>query len=120
MFRPIIPAEDYRAAEIELRLGSKVDTLDPEAGPVRLSDGEAMNADRVLLATGVSARRLSIPASDLRNVLTLRDFDDARKLAAVIASGGPLVIVGGGFIGMEVAATAKTLGNDVTMRRHAS
>ncbi|MFJ9902948.1 NAD(P)/FAD-dependent oxidoreductase [Streptomyces sp. NPDC101152] len=115
MFRPIVPAEEYRAAEIELRLGSEVDTLDPEAGLVRLSDGEAMNADRVLLTTGVSARRLSVPGSDLRNVLTLRDFDDARKLAAVIASGGPLVIVGGGFIGMEVAAAARTAGCAVTV-----
>lgn len=113
--RPIVPAEAYRSAGIDLRLRTRVEGLYPSAGMVWLSDGGELRADRVLLATGVSARRLPVPGADLRNVLTLRDADDARRLAQVIGEGGPLVIVGGGFIGLEVAAVARAAGLEVTV-----
>lgn len=111
--RPIVPAEVYRSAGIDLRLGTRVDGLYPSAGTVWLSDGGELRADRVLLATGVSARRPPVPGADLRNVLTLREAGDARRLARAIGAGGPLVVVGGGFIGLEVAAAARAAGHDV-------
>ncbi|MES9537678.1 FAD-dependent oxidoreductase [Actinomadura sp. NPDC000600] len=113
--RPIAPAEDYRTAEVDLRLRNRVDRLDPARRTVRLRDGSTLRADRVLLATGASARRLTVPGGGLNGVMTLRDADDARRLAAAIGTGGPVVVVGGGFIGMEVAAAARAAGCDVTV-----
>ncbi|MEU0413507.1 FAD-dependent oxidoreductase [Streptomyces griseorubiginosus] len=113
--RPIALLPDYRAAEIDMRLGTRVRALDPATRTVLLSGGGTLTADRVLLATGVSARLLNVPGSDLPGVLTLRDVDDARQVAAAIAAGGPVVVIGGGFIGMEVAAAARTAGCDVTV-----
>ncbi|WP_433227002.1 NAD(P)/FAD-dependent oxidoreductase [Actinomadura formosensis] len=113
--RPIVPAEDYRAAAVGLRLRSRVDRLDPARRTAWLCDGSALRADRILLATGASARRLTIPGSDLPGVMTLRDADDARRLAVAISAGGPVVVIGGGFIGMEVAAAARAAGCAVTV-----
>jgi 3-phenylpropionate/trans-cinnamate dioxygenase ferredoxin reductase component len=113
--RPIKRAGEYGAAAIDLRLGTRADRLDPAGRTVWLSDGSAMRADRVLLAPGVSARQLVLPGSDLGNVMTLRDADDARRLAAAISAGGPMVLIGGGFIGMEVAAAARAAGCAVTV-----
>ena len=103
--RPIRPAPDYADAGIELLLGSAVAEIEPGAS-VHLTDGTALQADRVVLTTGVRARRLTVPGADLDNVLVLRDAADAAALAARLAAGGPLVVVGGGFIGLELAAVA--------------
>lgn len=70
--------------------------------------------DRLVLATGARARRLTLPGSAHRDVLCLRDMDDAERIAERIGA-GPIVVIGGGFIGLEVAATARALGADVTV-----
>ena len=109
--KPILPTELYATHDIELRLGTEVAALDVERQEVALRDGSVLPAEHVVLATGVSARRLTVPGADLSNVLTLRDAADARALSECLAAGGPLVIVGGGFIGLELAAVARE--NDI-------
>ncbi|MDP9116485.1 MAG: FAD-dependent oxidoreductase [Actinomycetota bacterium] len=118
--KPILPSEIYQSHDIELRLGVGVDALDVDRHLVMLRDGSALAADHVVLATGVTARRLPVPGADLANVLTLPDAADARAVSACLATGGPLVIVGGGFIGLELAAVARENGITVTVIELAS
>lgn len=118
--RPILPNDTYAAKRIDLVLGATVDSIDIDRRKVHLDNGNALPADQVLLATGVSARRLGVPGEDLENVLTLRTADDAAKVFAALASGGPLVVIGGGFIGLEAAAVARGLGLEVTVVEYES
>lgn len=111
---PIFPREFYGEHGVDLRLGVEVRQLDRASRRVLLSDGEWLDADAVLLATGVAARRLTVPGSDLRNVLSLRTAADAHALHDRLEQ-GPLVAVGGGFIGLEAAAVARSRGVDVTV-----
>ncbi|MFE2336637.1 NAD(P)/FAD-dependent oxidoreductase [Streptomyces coelicoflavus] len=112
---PIQPAETYRDLDIELRLGERVTEVDPARLTVRLGSGDILKSGRLVLATGVRARRLAVEGGDVDNVLSLRDADDARRIGAQLARGGPLVIVGAGFVGLEIAAVARTRGIDVTI-----
>ncbi|WP_236794740.1 NAD(P)/FAD-dependent oxidoreductase [Amycolatopsis sp. GM8] len=114
-FVPIQPAPIYRDLDIELRLGEKVTAVDPAALTVRLDGGDAVPVSRLVLATGLSPRRLRVAGADAENVLSLRDAADARRIAEELASGGPLVIIGAGFIGLELAAVARERGIDVTV-----
>ncbi|MEU6259560.1 FAD-dependent oxidoreductase [Streptomyces sp. NPDC047043] len=113
--RPIADPESYAERRIDLRLGTRVERLDPAARTVHLADGTSLHADKVLLATGVAARRPDLPGIGLDGVLSLRDPDDALRLGKAIRDGGPVVVLGGGFIGMEVAAVARTAGCEVTV-----
>ena len=113
--RPIVSEQAYADHGIELRRGARVAELDAVTRAVVLEGGERLPADAVLLATGVSARMLGVPGERLGNVLTLRDADDAARVAARLDAGGPLVIVGAGFIGLEAAAVARARGLDVTV-----
>ncbi|MEU1184731.1 FAD-dependent oxidoreductase [Streptomyces sp. NPDC005820] len=98
----------------EWLLGSRAIGLDRAERAVRLADGRELKADGIVLATGAAARTL--PGSEgLTGVHTLRTLDDARALRAELAAGGRLVVIGGGFIGAEVASTAYALGLDVTV-----
>ncbi|MFE6625398.1 NAD(P)/FAD-dependent oxidoreductase [Streptomyces sp. NPDC008086] len=103
--------EDLRA---EWLLGVRATGLDHARRVVRLGDGRQVQADGVVIATGAAARAL--PGSEgLAGVHTLRTLDDARALRDELARGGRLVVIGGGFIGAEVASTAYALGLDVTV-----
>jgi NADPH-dependent 2,4-dienoyl-CoA reductase/sulfur reductase-like enzyme len=103
--------EDLRA---EWLLGVRATGLDRTDRAVRLSDGREVRADGIVIATGAAARTL--PGSEgLAGVHTLRTLDDARALRDELARGGRLVVIGGGFIGAEVASTAYALGLDVTV-----
>ncbi|MET7572158.1 FAD-dependent oxidoreductase [Streptomyces sp. NPDC005492] len=105
--------EDLR---IEWLLGSRAVGLqvDGTERVLRLADGREVRADGVVVATGAVARKL--PGTDgLAGVHTLRTLDDARTLRDELALGGRLVVIGGGFIGAEVASTASVLGLDVTV-----
>ncbi|MER7705983.1 FAD-dependent oxidoreductase [Kitasatospora sp. NPDC097605] len=113
--RLIAPREAYDEHRIGLRLGTRVQALEPRHRTVVLDNGQVLHADRVLLATGVVPLTLPVPGSGLSGVVTLRDVRDARVLAARLSEGGPLVVVGGGFIGLEVAAVAREAGLDVTV-----
>ncbi|MGH1524973.1 NAD(P)/FAD-dependent oxidoreductase [Leifsonia sp. L25] len=105
----------YRDNDVELHLGTRIGELDP-SGAVTTEAGRRYRFDRALLATGSVPRRLPIPGADLDGVLSLRTVDDSDRLRASLSGGGMrLVLIGSGWIGMEVAATARTLGNDVTI-----
>jgi NADPH-dependent 2,4-dienoyl-CoA reductase/sulfur reductase-like enzyme len=99
---------------IEWRLGVAATGLDAADRRVHLSDGTSLAADGIVIATGAAARRL--PGTEgLAGVHTLRTLDDARALRRDLEGARRLVVIGGGFIGAEVAATASELGLDVTI-----
>jgi 3-phenylpropionate/trans-cinnamate dioxygenase ferredoxin reductase component len=104
--------EWYAEQDVELRLGAEVTALDAGGPSVELGDGEAIDADAVLLATGGTPRRMPGPTSD--RVLYLRTIEDADRIREVMES-GRLVVVGAGFIGAEVAASARSRGVEVTV-----
>jgi 3-phenylpropionate/trans-cinnamate dioxygenase ferredoxin reductase component len=103
----------YRENEVELVLGDPAAALDPAARTVKLASGARLPYGRALIATGGAARRLPFLAH--RNVHVLRGVADARRLRGELLPGRRLAIVGAGFIGQEVAATARGLGVEVTL-----
>ena len=105
----------YAEHDIDVRTGIAVARIDAAAAEIGLADGERMRYDRLLLATGARPRRLDVPGADLDGVLTLRDLSDADALRARLASAAHLVVIGAGWIGAEVAASARQLGNEVTI-----
>jgi len=108
----LIRAEDaYRAAGIDLRLGAEVSAIDPVARTVRLASDETLSYEKLLIATG--ARPRVFPG--MEDCLTLRTMSDARAILPRFAPGVRVGIVGGGFIGLELAATARLAGADVTV-----
>nr|WP_157127667.1 FAD-dependent oxidoreductase [Rhodococcus sp. JT-3]ASM60825.1 ferredoxin reductase of buprofezin dioxygenase [Rhodococcus qingshengii] len=113
--RGILPVETYRDLELNLRLGVRIDSLDAARRTLRLSDHADAAYDRVLLATGAVPRAIQVPGASLGNIQFLRTADDAARLSEHLSDGGPLVVVGAGFIGLELAAVAKEHGIDVTV-----
>jgi 3-phenylpropionate/trans-cinnamate dioxygenase ferredoxin reductase component len=105
---------DDAALELDWRLGTAAVALDPATRTVRLADGGEVRADGVVLATGARARRLPGTGS-MAGVHVLRTLDDAVALRADLVPGAHLVVIGAGFIGAEVASTARRLGLEVTV-----
>ncbi len=105
----------YRDHHIDLRLATSVTSVDRGAHLVGLSDGSTIGYDKLLMATGSSSRRLPIPGADADGVHYLRTVDDADALDAAVTDGSSLAIVGGGWIGLEVAAEARRRGATVTV-----
>ncbi|MBK3601423.1 NAD(P)/FAD-dependent oxidoreductase [Streptomyces globisporus] len=109
----------YAGADIELHLGQPVTALDRYAKTVQLGDNTVIHYDKLLLATGSEPRRLDIPGTDLAGVHHLRRLAHADRLRNVLAAlgrdNGHLVIAGGGWIGLEVAAAARGYGAEVTV-----
>ncbi|MER6219143.1 FAD-dependent oxidoreductase [Streptomyces sp900105755] len=113
----------YAQHDIELHLGQTVDRIDRAAKTVRFGDdGTLVRYDKLLLATGAEPRRLDIPGTDLAGVHHLRRLAHAERLRGVLAAlgrdNGHLVIAGAGWIGLEVAAAARTYGAEVTVIEH--
>ena len=108
-------SEWYRNNDIDLRVGTDVLAIDRKAHTVALADGNDVRYDKLLLATGSRARWLSIPGSDATGVHHLRKFDDASNLNTALKEGTSLAIIGAGWIGLEVAASARERGIDVTV-----
>jgi len=111
----IHPADFYEAHAIELRESTTVDAVDVAASEVRLSDGERLGYQRVLLATGAAPRRLGVRGAELDGVHYLRTVADSDVIRAAVTAGSPVVVIGASWIGCEVAASARQLGADVTM-----
>src|ERR1700756_2149201 len=109
------PRQFYAEHFVEALLGRRVQEVSREARRVRLDDGSALAYDALLLATGSRPRPLAIPGADLVGVHTLRTIGDVERIRADFGAGQRLVIIGGGYIGLEVAATARELGLDVTV-----
>lgn len=109
---------DFPSAEVDVewRLGAAAVGLDRGAREVVLADGERVAYDRLIVATGCRARQWTGPGAELDGLHTLRDLDDALRLRAALTDGRPRVaVVGAGFVGAEVASTARRLGLDVTL-----
>jgi 3-phenylpropionate/trans-cinnamate dioxygenase ferredoxin reductase component len=105
----------YSAHDIELVTATPVSQIDITASEVVLAGGQRLRFDRLLLTTGAATRRLTIPGADLNGVHYLRDLRDADLLRERLAARGSLVVVGAGWIGAEVAASARQVGNEVTV-----
>jgi 3-phenylpropionate/trans-cinnamate dioxygenase ferredoxin reductase component len=105
----------YADREIELLLGREAVALDVTKHEVTLDDGERVVYDRLLLATGAQPRTLAVPGADLEGVLTLRTVGDSDRLRERLDRGGAMVVVGAGWIGSEVAASARQKGVAVTV-----
>jgi 3-phenylpropionate/trans-cinnamate dioxygenase ferredoxin reductase subunit len=105
----------YAEHGIELRLGRTAVGLNTAVNELVLDDGEALRYDRLLLTTGAEPRRLSVPGSKLDGVLYLRSVEDSDALRERLDRGGVVVVVGAGWIGSEVAASARQRGLEVTV-----
>jgi 3-phenylpropionate/trans-cinnamate dioxygenase ferredoxin reductase component len=105
---------------IELRLGTTATSLDTTSRELRLDDGERLRYDRLLLTTGAEPRRLRIPGAGLDGVVYLRSVGDSDALRERLDRGGTVVVVGAGWIGAEVAASARQRGLEVTVVEPAS
>jgi 3-phenylpropionate/trans-cinnamate dioxygenase ferredoxin reductase subunit len=104
----------YAEANIDLRLKVRVEAIDPAARTIAF-DGQAIAYDTLILATGARARRLPIPGAELPGVLFLRTADDAEALKRALTPGKRLAVIGGGYIGLEAAASARALGCEVAV-----
>ncbi|HEX5511864.1 MAG TPA: FAD-dependent oxidoreductase [Actinomycetales bacterium] len=107
--------EWYDDHRIELRLGRRAVSVDRAAHTVVLDDGEPLDYDKLLIATGAEPRRLDVPGADLLGVYYLRTLEDSEALARRWASTPDVVVVGAGWIGLEVAAVARGRGCKVTV-----
>ncbi len=110
----------YAEHDIELRLGRTAKRLDTSNSELELDDGERLRHNRLLLTTGAEPRRLSIPGAELDGVLYLRSVQDSDALRDRLERGAAVVVVGAGWIGAEVAASARQRGLDVTVVEPAS
>ena len=111
----IRPAQFFAEHQVQTQLGRRVSEIAPREQHVRLDDGLVLPYDALVLATGSRPRRLPAPGADLAGVHYLRTIADADRIRAECAAGGRMVIIGGGYIGLEVAATARGLGLEVTV-----
>ncbi|QRG05948.1 FAD-dependent oxidoreductase [Xanthobacter dioxanivorans] len=110
-----LPAEDAATLDVALHLGVRAEAVDPDARTVTLSGGTVLAYGALLLATGGSARRLAVPGADLPGVHHLRTIEDAQAIAASLATAGRVAVVGGGFIGLELASAARARGAEVVV-----
>src|SRR5688572_13570798 len=112
----VLDADWYATNDVDLRTGVAATGLDPAGNRVTLDTGEDLSYAKLLLATGSSPRRLPVPGADLDGVRYLRTLPDSDRLKSDLSGGGRnVVIVGAGWIGLEVAAAARHHGNAVTV-----
>lgn len=109
------PAAFYEQHAVATRLGRRVEEIERREQRLRLDDGSSVAYDALLLATGSRARPLAMPGTDLAGVFSLRTVADVEQIRPALTPGARLVILGGGYIGLEVAATARGLGVEVTI-----
>ena len=109
------PETFYAEQAIELRTGVTANAIDTEGRSVTFSDGSRESWDALILATGSSARKLTIPGADRPGLLELRTLADAERLKADLGPGRRLAVVGGGYVGLEAAASARALGAEAVV-----
>lgn len=107
--------EFYQEQRVEVLLSRSVERLDVNTRTAFLDDGRELEFDRLLLATGGRPRRLSIPGSDLLGIHYLRTIDDSESIQAAVSRASRAVVIGGGFIGCEIAAACVKKGLDTTI-----
>ena len=109
------PEAWYEKAEVSVRSGVRASAVDRAAGEVITQDGDRLGFDHLILATGGQARRLPIAGADLEGVHVLRNLAEADALSAGLETANRLAIIGAGYIGLEVAASARKRGLEVTV-----
>jgi 3-phenylpropionate/trans-cinnamate dioxygenase ferredoxin reductase subunit len=109
------PAALYGDLNVEVKLGAAVTQIDTTHHTIRLLDGTDLDYSKLLISTGMRPRPLSIPGIELEGVVMLRSLMDAALIRSHLQPGTRAVVIGGGYIGLEVAAVAKTLGMTVTV-----
>ncbi len=109
------PQAWYEKADVDVRTGVRVSALDRSASEVITADGDRLAYDHLVLATGGQARRIPIPGADLPGVFVLRNLAEADGFSDALQTAQRLVIIGAGYIGLEVAASARKRGVDVTV-----
>ncbi len=112
---PIRPLKFFEDQGIEFRASQRVRALDREQRRVVLAGGESLSYDRLVLATGCRPRMLDVQGADAQGIHALRTLDDAARIASAMASANHAVIVGGGFIGLEIAASLRAMGKAVAV-----
>lgn len=109
------PASVYENANVQMKLGTRVGAIDRKAKTVLTDDGETLAYDKLVLATGARVRHLPVPGAELGGVFYLRDTNDVRAIKSGVATGKQAVIIGGGYIGLETAASLRKQGMEVTV-----
>lgn len=109
------PADWYREHDVDVREGRTATAIDTGAHTVALDDGSTLPYDKLVLATGSVARRLPIEGADADGIHYLRTVEESDAIHKTFGEGRKLVIIGGGWIGLEVAAAAREAGTDVTI-----
>jgi 3-phenylpropionate/trans-cinnamate dioxygenase ferredoxin reductase component len=109
------PEDWYRDHRIDLRRGTRVGAIDAIGHRLGLADGAVIGYDKLVLATGARPRRLSLPGADAAGLHYLRTREDSDAIRACFGDGQRLIIIGGGWIGLEVAAAARGAGTTVTL-----
>jgi 3-phenylpropionate/trans-cinnamate dioxygenase ferredoxin reductase subunit len=109
------PPQWYADQNVDLRLGVAVSSIDRAAHQVTLADGSRAGYTKLLLTTGSAPRRLTVPGADLAGVLYLRSVQDSDRIRAAFQDASRVVVIGGGWIGLETAAAARTSGAEVTV-----
>ena len=111
LFKP----DEHAALSLDFRPETRVARIDRAAKHVELAGGERVAYDKLILTTGGTARRLPIPGGDLPRVFYLRTIEDSAAIRGALGPGKKLAVIGGGWIGLEVAATARKLGTSVVV-----
>jgi 3-phenylpropionate/trans-cinnamate dioxygenase ferredoxin reductase component len=109
------PLSFYQEQGIAFRPSTVAVSVDPEAKTVAFHDGSSETYDVLVLATGSTARKLPVPGGDHPDLLELRTLKDAERLKAVLGPGKRLAVVGGGYVGLEAAASARALGAEAVV-----
>ncbi|WP_368680094.1 FAD-dependent oxidoreductase (plasmid) [Rhodococcus opacus] len=109
------PESFYADNEIDTLLGDPVVRIDRDARTATTASGDILEYTTLVLATGAAPRTLTLPGSDLAGVLSLRTLADATQLRQAVHTGSTLAIIGGGYVGLEVAASARARGCEVTV-----
>ena len=111
----IRPAESYAAANIDMKLGLRADAINREEKTVLTDDGDMLTYSKLVLATGARIRRLPIPGEDIESAFYLRDTQDVLAIKEKVETANSALIIGGGYIGLETAASLRKQGLEVTV-----
>ena len=111
----IRPADAYKSADITMMLGTRIAAINPDEKTAITESAETLSFSKLILTTGARIRRLPIPGQDLPHVYYLRDTQDVLAIKADVRAGKQAVIIGGGYIGLETAASLRKQGMEVTV-----
>jgi 3-phenylpropionate/trans-cinnamate dioxygenase ferredoxin reductase subunit len=109
------PETFYRDQSIELHVSAATEAIDPDEREVRCADGKVFEYDRLIVATGATPLPIPVPGASLDGVFMLRGLDDSKSIRTALVGAARVVVIGGGYIGLEAASAARQLGHEVTV-----